>query len=213
VILYDYWRSSSAWRVRIALHYKQVPFERRVVNLRLGTDEQLQPEFRAVNPIGQVPVLVLDDGRTILQSSAILNYLEEQFPEPALLPADPWLRARARQLAETIISSIQPYQNLALLVHLGKLGIAEPRDVARHFNARGLAALEADASTTAGKFLVGDAPSLADVCLVPQLHAARRFDVDLAPYPTLLRVESACAELPAVQAARAEVQSDAPAGS
>jgi maleylpyruvate isomerase len=209
--LYDYWRSSSAWRVRIALHYKQIPFERRVVNLTLGTDAQLRPEFRAINPIAQVPVLVLDDGRTINQSSAILSYLEEQFSTPPLLPADPWLRARARQLAETIISSIQPYQNLALLVHLGKAGIAEPRDVARHFNTRGLAALEAAAVETAGKFLVGDAPTVADVCLVPQLYASRRFAIDLAPYPTLLRVETACAEVPGFQTARAEVQTDAAA--
>jgi maleylpyruvate isomerase len=212
VILYDYWRSSSAWRVRIALHHKNIPFERRVVNLALGTDQQHTPEFRAVNPIAQVPVLVLDDGRTLNQSSAILHYLEERFPAPALLPVEPWLRARARQLAETVISSIQPYQNLALLVFLGKAGVAEPKDVARHFNARGLTALEAAAGETAGRFLVGDAPSLADVCLVPQLYGARRFNVDLGPYPTLVRVESACAELPGFQAARPEIQSDAVTG-
>ena len=212
MIFYDYWRSSSAWRVRIALHYKQIPFDRRPVNLAIGTDQQHTPEFRALNPIGQVPVLVLDDGRTLTQSNAILSYLDERFPTPPLLPpaGEPWLRARARQLADTVISNIQPYQNLGLLVYLGKLGVVEPKDVARDFNVRGLAALEAAATETAGRFLVGDAPSIADVCLVPQLHGARRFDVDLARYPTLVRVEAACAELPAFQASRAEVQSDAP---
>jgi maleylpyruvate isomerase len=211
VIFYDYWRSSSAWRVRIALHLKGVVCERRAVNLKPGVDQQHSPEFRAVNPMGQVPVLVTDDGRTLCESQAILAYLDERHPSPPLLPGDAWQRARARQLAEMVTSGIQPYQNLTLLAHLGKVGIAQPLDVARHFNVRGLIALEALAGETAAAFLVGDAVSVADVCLVPQLYGARRFGVDLAPYPTLLRVETACAALPAFQAARPEVQSDAPA--
>ena len=211
MILYDYWRSSSAWRVRIALHWKGIAFERRAVNLlQAGQDA---PDFRALNPAGQVPVLVVDAGgkaRTLAQSLAILAYLEERFPTPPLLPADPWLRARARQLAEIVNSGIQPFQNLSLLELLRPRISGDPRDLARTFNARGLATLEATAAETAGKFLVGDDPSVADVCLVPQLYSARRFAVDLAPYSTLLRVEAACAALAPFQAAHPDVQTDAP---
>ncbi len=140
---------------------------------------------------------------------AILAYLEERFPTPPLLPPDPWLRARARQLAEMVNAGIQPFQNLAGLI-APEGGSASTRSAwAREFNARGLAALEAAAQETAGAFLVGDAPSLADVYLVPQLYAARRWSVDLAPYPTLLRVEATCAALPSFAAAHPDAQSDA----
>lgn len=218
MIFYDYWRSSSAWRVRIALNLKQVAVERRAVNLSPdGGGAQHQASYRALNPFCEVPVLVVDDAagapRAIAQSMAILAYLEERFPSPPLLPADPWLRARARQLAEMVNAGIQPFQNLGLLQHLRTIGVAEPNQFARHFNARGLGALEALAGETAGRFLIGDAPTLADVYLVPQLHGGRRFGVDVAAFPTLLRVEAACAALPAFAAARPEVQPDAPAAS
>jgi maleylpyruvate isomerase len=209
MILYDYWRSSSAWRVRIALHWKGIAFERRVVNLIKDGGEQHSDEFRALNPLRQVPVLIPDEGaRPIAQSMAILAHLEERFPTPPLLPADPWLRARARQLAEMVNAGIQPFQNLAGLTRLKELGV-DANEWAREFNARGLAALETASQETEGRFLVGDAPSLADVYLIPQLYAARRWSVDLAPYPTLLRVEAACATLPAFVAAHADAQSDA----
>jgi maleylpyruvate isomerase len=209
VILYDYWRSSSAWRVRIALHLKGIAFERRVVNLKKEAGEQHTAEFRALNPSRQVPVLVIDDGaRTITQSMAIIAFLEEQFPTPPLLPADPWLRARARQLAEMVNAGIQPYQNLAALERLNQLGV-DANVWARELNARGLAALEAESQETEGTFLVGDRPTIADVYLVPQLYAARRWSVDLTPFPTLLRVEATCAALPAFVAAHAQAQSDA----
>lgn len=214
MIFYDYWRSSSAWRVRIALHLKGIAFERRAVNL-LG-DGQRDPEFRALNPLGQVPVLVVPPEAAgarpvvLAQSMAILGYLDEQFPAPPLLPAaSAWQRARARQLAETINSGIQPLQNLALLHFLRDAGFAEPNRVPREFNARGLAAVETLATETAGAFLVGDAPTLADLYLIPQLYTARRFGVDLSPYPTLLRVEEAASALPAFEAARPERQTDA----
>jgi len=163
-----------------------------------------------------VPVLVVDDAggarRVIAQSMAILGYLEDRFPTPPLLPAEPWLRARARQLAEMVNAGIQPFQNLSLLKRLGERGVADPQaDIARHFNTRGLGALEALAGETAGRFLIGDAPTIADVYLVPQLYGGRRFGVDVAAFPTLLRVETACAALPAFAAARPEVQPDAPA--
>jgi len=208
MILYDYWRSSSAWRVRIALHFKGVPFERRVVNLIKDGGEQHAADFQALNPSRQVPVLVTDDGRAISQSMAIIGYLEEQFPAPALLPADPWLRARARQLGEMVNSGTQPLQNMSVLDHV-QAGGMDRSEWARHFIARGLAALEAAAQETAGTFLVGDAVSLADVYLVPQLYNARRWNVDLSPIPTLVRIESACAALPAFAAAHPDAQSDA----
>jgi maleylpyruvate isomerase len=206
MILYDYWRSSSAWRVRIALAWKGIRYERKAVNLLAR--EQDGPAFRALNPLGQVPVLVTDDG-TLTQSQAILGYLEDRFPTPALLPRTPWLRARAVQLAEMVTSGTQPLQNLSLLDHLRSLGVAEPQAIARHFNARGLAELELVARETAGTFLVGGALSLADVCLVPQLYSARRFGVDTAAYPTLARVEAACAALPAFRGAHPDAQADA----
>lgn len=218
MILYDYWRSSSAWRVRIALNLKQVAVERRAVHLmREGGGDQFAAAFRALNPLSEVPVLVVDDPggarRVLAQSMAILGYLEDRFPTPPLFPADPWLRARARQLAEMVNAGMQPFQNLSLLSHLRARGIADPQEIAHHFNLRGLGALEALAGETAGTFLVGDAPTVADVYLVPQLYGARRFGVDVTAFPTLLRVEAACAALPAFAAARPEAQPDAPAPS
>lgn len=215
MIFYDYWRSSSAWRVRLALHMKQIPFQRRPVNLLKG--EQHAAEFRALNPLGQVPVLILPGAgpggapQVLAQSVAILSYLEEQFPTPALLPGTetPWLRARARQLAEMINSGIQPFQNISLQQRLREAGIGDPAVVSRDFNARGLAAVEQLARETAGRFLIGDTPTLPDLYLIPQLYAARRVDVDLTPFPTLLRIEAAATEQPAFQAARPERQTDA----
>jgi len=215
VILYDYWRSSSAWRVRIALHFKGIAFERRVVNLIKDGGEQHTDAFRTLNPLGQVPVLVTQDkdgARTITQSMAIIGYLEETVPVPPLLPADPWLRARARQLAEIVNAGTQPLQNLTVLDHVEAQGL-DREAWARHFIARGLAALEAASQETEATFLVGDAPSIADLYLVPQLYNARRWKVDLAPYPTLVRVDATCAGLPAFVAAHPDAQSDArPAG-
>jgi maleylpyruvate isomerase len=209
MILYDYWRSSSAWRVRIALHFKGIPFERRVVNLITeGGGEQHATEYQALNPSRQVPVLITDEGRRIAQSMAIISFLEEQFPTPPLLPADPWRRARARQLAEMVNSGIQPLQNLSVLDHVQARGL-DRNEWARHFIARGLAALEAASQETAGAFLVGDTVSVADAYLIPQLYNARRWSVDLVELPRLLRVEAACASLPAFVAAHPDVQSDA----
>ena len=208
MILYDYWRSSSAWRVRTALHYKGIAFERRVVNLVKDGGEQHAAEFQALNPSRQVPVLITDEGRPIAQSMAIIAFLEEQFAAAPLLPADPWLRARARQLAEIVNSGTQPLQNMSVLDHVQASGI-DKNEWARRFIARGLAALEAASQETERTFLVGDAPSVADVYLIPQLYNARRWNVDLAPYPTLLRVEAACTALPAFAAAHPDVQSDA----
>jgi maleylpyruvate isomerase len=218
LIFYDYWRSSSAWRVRIALNLKRISVERRFVNLSPhGGGAQHAAEFRALNPFSEVPVLVVEDAtgapRVLTQSMAILGYLEERFPTPPLFPSEPWRRARARQLAEMVNAGIQPFQNLSLQERLRGCGVADPAEIARHYNARGLAALEGLAGETAGTFLVGDAPTLADVYLVPQLYGGRRYGVDVAAFPTLLRIESACAALPAFADARPEVQPDAPPAS
>ncbi len=219
MIFYDYWRSSSAWRVRIALNIKQITVERRVVNLAPpgGAGAQHSADFRALNPMCQVPVLVLDEPpgppRALTQSMAILEYLEERFPAPALLPADPWRRARARQLSEMVNAGIQPMQNLSFLQRLQESGLAEPRELARHHIARGLGAIEAVAGETAGTFLVGEAPTIADLYLVPQLYAGRRFNLDLSAFPMLLLVEAACAALPAFTKAHPDAQPDAPAAS
>jgi maleylpyruvate isomerase len=208
MILYDYWRSSSAWRVRLALHIKGIPFERRVVNLVKDGGEQYGDDFAKLNPSRQVPVLVTDDGRTITQSMAIIAYLEERFPTVPLLPADPWLRARSRQLAEMVNSGTQPLQNMSVLNHAEAKGL-DRDEWARHFIARGLAALETAARETAGTFLVGDAVTLADLYLTPQIYNARRWKVDVEPYPTLVRIDAASAALPAFAAAHPDRQSDA----
>ena len=214
--LYSYWRSTSTWRVRIALAWKGLPHEIVPVHLIDGGGQQHGDAFRALNAAAQVPVLVLDergpDGapRLLSQSMAILEYLEERHPAPPLLPADLWLRARARQLAQICVSGIQPLHNLTTLDRVKESGGDEGAWV-RHFIARGLASLERTAAETAATFLVGDAPSFAEVCLVPQLYAARRYSVDVAPFPTLARVEATCAALPAFQSAHADAQPDAPA--
>lgn len=216
--LYGYWRSSSAWRVRIALHCKAIPFDYQVVRLSPMANEQYDANFMAINPFSQVPVLELDADagthagrpRRLAQSMAILEYLEERFPTPSLLPTDPWLRGRARQLAEMVNAGIQPFQNLPVLNYVKDMLEADSMSWVRHFIIRGLDALEKTALETVGTFLVGDAVSFADVYLVPQLYSARRFSVDLAPYPTLLRVEAACARLPAFIAAHADNQADKP---
>jgi maleylpyruvate isomerase len=216
--LYDYWRSSSAWRVRIALHWKGVAYARQAVNLIAPgptAGEQHDPAFTALNPLGQVPLLELDASehagspiRHIAQSLAILEFLEERFPAPPLLPADPLARARARQLAEMVNAGIQPLQNLTTTQHVKHELGGDPTAWVQHFIPRGLAALEAVATETAGAFLVGTAVSFADVYLVPQLYAARRFSVDLGPYPTLLRAEASCAALPAFVASHPDQQPD-----
>lgn len=198
--------------MRIALAYKGIPYEYRAVNLiKDGGEQNAAGYVRELNPMSQVPVLELEGEppQRIAQSMAILEYLEERFPEPALLPADPWLRARARQLAENVNAGIQPFQNTSVTSHVRDVLRGDQAAWLRHFLARGLGALERLALETAGTFLVGARPSVADVCLVPQLYSARRFEVPLEAYPTLLRVEAACAAVPAFAAAHADRQPDA----
>jgi maleylpyruvate isomerase len=209
--LYSYWRSSSAWRVRIGMALKELSYEYVAVNLVAG--EQFQEAHRARNPMSQVPVLEVDEQGHVIrltQSMAILEWLDERHPTPPLLPRDLDARAAVRALAEHVNSGIQPLQNAAPLRMLREKEAGYDRTWARHWIAGGLGGLERAVQAMAGRHAAGDLPGLADCYLVPQLYNARRFGVDLEPFPTLRRVEEACLALPAFQAAHPDRQPDAP---
>jgi maleylpyruvate isomerase len=208
--LYSYWRSSSAWRVRIALHFKNVDCEIVPVHMLRDGGQQHRPDFMARNPMAQVPVLEEQGSGGVFrltQSMAILEYLEERYPEPPLLPREPPARARARELAEIVNSGIQPLQNLKLQQELRARGL-DPAALMHQFNVAGLNALEQLACASAGRCLVGDDVTFADVMLVPQLYAARRLGVDVEAFPTLRRVELVCETHPAFKAAHPDAQPD-----
>jgi len=212
--LYDYFRSSAAYRVRIALNFKGVTPERAFVHLRRNA--QREDDYLALNPHGLVPALVTDDGAVLAQSLAIVEYLEETHPSPPLLPADPAARARVRAIALAIACDIHPLDNLRVLRYLlHTVGVTEEQKDAwyKYWIDVGLEALEIQLSRddATGRFCHGDAPTLADVCLVPQLANARRVAMDLSPYPTLTRIETACRALPAFAAAEPSRQPDAEA--
>ncbi|HEY3532634.1 MAG TPA: maleylacetoacetate isomerase [Casimicrobiaceae bacterium] len=211
--LYDYFRSSAAYRVRIALNLKGVvPDERTFVHLRMGN--QRAQDYLALNPQGLVPALALDDGTVLTQSLAIVEFLDETHPQPPLLPADAEGRARVRSIALAIACEIHPLNNLRVLNYLiGTLGVSREQKDGwyRYWIDVGFEALEKSLSRdpSTGRFCHGDAPTLADVCLVPQLANARRFSIDLSPYPTLVRIESECNALPAFASAAPARQPDA----
>ena len=210
-VLYDYYRSSAAYRVRIALNLKGVEYESRPVNLLEG--QQKSDTYRAINPQGFVPMLEID-GHRLTQSLAILNYLDLRFPNQPLIPASAAERVHVVALAMMVACDIHPLNNLRVLKYLkGELGHSQEEVDAwyAHWIIEGLGPLEAMAAPKAGKFLCGDAPTAADVCLVPQLYNARRFSLDLSPYPTVVRIEAACLALPEFADARPEAQPDAPA--
>ncbi len=198
--LLGYWRSGSAWRVRIALGLKGLSYDNVAVNIAPKVSAQHAPEFREKNALAQVPVLEFVggafDGRSLTQSLAIIELLDELVPTSPLLPADPWARATARVLAEIVNSGTQPLQNLKVQKLIKDLA-GDVDGWLLDVMAAGLSAMEATAKTSAGRFLVGDAPSIADCCLVPQLYSARRFSVPLQAYPTLLAIEANCLALPA----------------
>lgn len=199
--LYDYPRSSAAYRVRIALNLKGLAWEAIPVNLLEGA--QRGEDYRALNPTGLVPSL--DTGEGLLgQSLAIIEYLEERFPEPPLLPAGAFARARARALALQVACDIHPLNNLRVLQYLvGEFGIDEQQKLAwyHHWLQQGLAALERQLASGSSAFCCGERPGLADICLVPQLYNARRFGLDLAPYPRLVAIDEACSRLESFAAA------------
>lgn len=210
--LYGYFRSSAAYRVRIALNLKGLAYDQAPVNLVKG--EQRGEEYLARNPQGLVPALVTDDGARLTQSLAICEYLDERYPEPALLPADAAGRARVRALAQAVACEIHPLNNLRVLKYLtGELGVDEATKMTwyRHWVSVGFAALETQLSREAGSgdFCHGDAPGLADLCLVPQVFNAERFACDLAPYPRIRRIVANCRALDAFARAAPEAQPDA----
>jgi len=210
--LYDYFRSSAAYRVRIALNLKGVSPERAFVHLRRG--QQRGDEYLSLNPQGLVPSLVTDDGDVLTQSIAILEWLDETFPAPPILPLDAAGRARVRSLALAVACDIHPLDNTRVLHYLtGTLGITDEQKNGwyKYWIDVGFEALETRLAREAGtgNFCHGDAPSVADICLVPQMANARRVEFDFAPYPTLVRVEAACLALPAFAAAAPTRQPDA----
>jgi maleylpyruvate isomerase len=211
--LFDYFRSSASYRVRIGLGLKGLAVETVPVHLVRDGGEQLKPAYRAVNPSALVPALQ-DGDATITQSMAILEYLEETHPAVPLLPADALGRARVRSLALMIACDIHPLNNLRILRYLVKqAGLSEEAKNAWyvHWVEEGLAALEAHlaGSSDTGRFCHGDTPTLADCFLVPQVFNAVRFNVDMTPYPTIMRIDAACQEMPAFAAAHPSKQPDA----
>lgn len=213
IVLYSYWRSSASYRVRAALNLKQIDYRIEPVHLVRDGGEQRRPEYLSMNPQGLVPLLQ-DGARRISQSLAIIDYLEETRPEPALLPADPAGRARVRSLAQVIACEVSPLQNLRVLKYLGEdLAVSDDQRQAwiHRWIRLGFETLEtrlaSDGET--GEFCHGDQPGMADVVLIPQMFNAKRFDCDLTPYPTLQRINAACLAMEAFKRAAPEAQPDA----
>ncbi len=214
--LYTYFRSSAAYRVRIALNLKNLPYEAIPVHLVKDGGEHLKEDYRRVNPVGAVPALA-DRELSLSQSLAIIEYLDEAYPYPPLLPGDPVARARVRAIALDIACEIHPINNLRVLKYLtGQLGLSEEQKNAwyRHWVEVGLASVEARLTTgpqavLTGKFCHGEHPTLADCCLVPQVFNARRFGCRLDHVPTVVRIDAECRTLPAFVAAAPENQPDA----
>jgi maleylacetoacetate isomerase len=211
VKLYTYFRSSAAFRVRIALNLKGLSYEPVFVHLAKGAHRE--PEYARVNPQALVPTLQLDDGTRLNQSLAIIEYLDEVHRKPALLPQDEKGRARVRSLSLLVASEIHPLNNLRVLQHLKRLGQTQEQIDTwyRHWIADGLAKFEAELTSSkhTRRFCHEDQPSMADCCLVPQIFNAKRYNSDLAPYPTTMRVFDECMKLEAFDRAQPTKQPDA----
>ena len=211
--LFGYWRSSATYRVRIALHLKELEFEYEPINLLKG--EQNSDEYLKRNPQGLVPAFQSDEGAILTQSTAIIEYLEERYPENPLLPADASLRAKARAIAAVIACEAQPFANLRIQKYLTEtLGVSDEAKAAflNRWPGGALNAVETMARETTGAFCVGDEPTIADAFLVPQIFASRRFNIDLSNCPTLLAIDERCQKLPAFIKAHPDNQPDAVKG-
>ena len=208
--LYDYWRSSASYRVRIALHLKGMDFESVQVDIAPGSDEQMGEVYRTKNPQMRVPSIEID-GRVFGQSMAIIEWIEETFSGPSLLPSDATDRLEARAFADTIACDIHPLNNLSALKELRTRFGADGDAIKAWYHEwieRGFDALEKHAAQeTSGAFLFGDSPTVAEIALVPQIYNARRYEMDLTAYPALLAVEKKCLELEAFQKARPSIPS------
>ncbi|WP_018691013.1 maleylacetoacetate isomerase [Algicola sagamiensis] len=211
MILYGYWRSSAAYRVRIALNLKQLPYTHESIHLVKDGGQQHQADFRARNPNGLVPVLV-DGDVTLNQSMAILEYLEDRYPETQLLPSDPVERAKVRAVAMDIACDIHPLNNLRILKYL-KMPMAQSEEAVntwyQHWIREGFHALESRLSLSAGKFCFGDEITLADLCLVPQVYNAKRFALEMEQFPVISRITEHCNTIDAFIQALPENQADA----
>ncbi|WP_260294863.1 maleylacetoacetate isomerase [Sedimenticola hydrogenitrophicus] len=211
ITLYDYFRSTAAYRVRIALNLKGLDYQQARVNLLRG--EEAGDDYRAINPQGLVPALAVEDG-VLSQSLAILEFLDELHPDPPLLPGNALRRAHIRALAQMVACDIHPVNNLRILSYLtGTLGIDEGQKLAwyHHWIDEGFRAIERRLEQAAGDgpYCFGDRVTLADLCLVPQVYNARRFELDLTPYPRIVAIERHCLGLDAFERARPENQPDA----
>uniref|UniRef100_A0A1A8JFR9 Maleylacetoacetate isomerase n=1 Tax=Nothobranchius kuhntae TaxID=321403 RepID=A0A1A8JFR9_NOTKU len=205
-VLHGYFRSSCSWRVRIAFALKGIEFEQVPVNLIKDGGQQLTEQYKALNPMQQVPAVEID-GITLSQSLAVIQYIDETRPGPHLLPGDPKARAQVRMISDLIASGVQPLQNLYVLQKIG----AEKLQWAQHFIDRGFQALEPILKQTSGKYCVGDEISMADICLVPQVYNAERFKVDLRQYPTIKRLNKTLLEIEAFKVSHPSQQPDTPA--
>ena len=209
-VLHNYFRSSTSYRARIALNLKNIPFEYKIVHLL--KDEQRNPEYLKLNPIGGIPTLI-HNGKVIPDSFAIIDYLEEIAPNPPLLPKDPYTRARIRQVCEIINSSIHPLGNLKTLKYLETtLGYTQEQkeEWVQYWSAQGLAAFEKNIQAFAGAYCFGDNITMADVFLIPQITTCMRFKVDMSPYPTLMKIFANCEKLEAFKKAHPFRQPDTP---
>jgi len=210
-ILYGYWRSSAAYRVRIALNLKELSYQQRSIHLVKNGGEQHSADYQNLNPNQLVPVLV-DGGVTLNQSLAIIDYLDETYPEVVLTPLDKERRYIVKSLAQDIAVDIHPLNNLRVLQYLsGELSVEEGDKTRwyRHWIEQGFTALEKRLKLCSGEYSVGDEVSLVDACLVPQVYNAKRFDVDLTPYSNIVRVTTSLSELEAFKRAAPEAQPDA----
>lgn len=210
--LYNYFRSSASYRVRIALHYKNLEFEYLPIHLLLDGGEQHKPQYINLNPHSQVPCLVAE-GAAISQSVAIMEYLDEAYPEPRLYPTNSYKKAKVRELCEVINSGMQPFINLSTLQYLTKsVGLSEEQKVdwITHFLSKGFTSLESIIKKTSGRFSCGDEVTAADLFLVPQIFAAQRYPFDISAYPTLQRINETCEGLEAFVKAHPYRQPDTP---
>lgn len=209
--LFGYWRSSASYRVRIALALKGVDYDYQPINLLAG--EQQEPDFLSINPLGLVPALKTDDGDIIVQSLAIMEYLEEAYPDHAILPKAPAARGAARAMAASIACEAQPFMNLRIQKYLKSDGGFDDAQMAAWLNrwpGGAMAAVEKMAAQWSDGYCVGGEPTIADCCLVPQMFAANRFGIDTTQFPTLTKIADRCAEHPAFIKAHPDNQPDKP---